>query len=87
METQTGTAERKITCYCMVTNQRTFRQESYETASGDARVRARALRKAGYTVYVEGMGEQVTSVGRVKMTLVTIVNPDDNVPTVNTERL
>lgn len=68
-------------------------QEWYETASGDAGVRARQLRKLGYRVYSSAMGPQVTNVGVVKMTLVDIepgTSGDtnlDNVPRVREERI
>ena len=47
-------------------------QETYETGTNGARQRARLLRKAGYLVAVEPMGQQVTHVGLIKLTLVTI---------------
>ena len=50
----------------------TWRQEHYETASRDAGKRARELRALGYAVVVSGLGLQVTPVGLVKMTMVTI---------------
>ena len=58
-------------CYG-ITRDRTWQQEWYETQSRDASRRARSLRKAGYRVNVEAMGSQVTQVGHVKMTLLTI---------------
>ena len=60
------------TCYGL-TRTRACQQEWYETASRDAGRRARVLRKQGFRVFVEGMGGQVTSVGRVAMTLVSIL--------------
>lgn len=60
------------TCYGLVRT-RTCQQEWYDTASRDAGRRARVMRKQGFRVFVEGMGGQVTSVGRVKMTLVSIL--------------
>ena len=47
-------------------------QESYETASRDAGRRARQLRQAGYLVATQAMGDQVTPVGLIKLTLVDI---------------
>lgn len=47
-------------------------QESYETASGDAARRAKALRAAGYRVHVSAMGSQVTSLGLLKLSMVDI---------------
>jgi hypothetical protein len=58
-------------CYLQINTGR-WAQESYDTNSGDARVRAGQLRKAGYKVTVVPMGNQVTSVGRVKMTMVDV---------------
>jgi hypothetical protein len=54
-----------------------WQQESYESRSGDARKRAQQLRKLGFKVSVEGMGSQVTPVGRVTMTLLTIHKTGD----------
>ena len=53
-------------------NQGNWCQESYETASGDARTRARQLRKLGYKVHTSAMGMQVTEYGRLKLTMVGI---------------
>lgn len=58
-------------CYQRVVG-RGFVTEWYETASRDAGKRARQLRKLGYTVSVSAMGMQVTPVGRVKMTLLSL---------------
>ena len=60
-----------VTCYSLVRT-RNSQQEWYETASRQAAVRARFLRNLGYTVTVSPMGIQITSVGRVRMTLLTI---------------
>ena len=67
-----------MVCYLLVRG-RNFQQEHYETASRDARQRARELRKAGFAVSVAALGSQVTSVGKIKMTLVSIHNPGDRV--------
>ena len=77
---------REITCHGIVTG-RTFRQEHFETASKDAGQRAKVLRKAGFNVDVSALGPQVTNVGIVKMTMVTISNPNENVPEVNVVRI
>lgn len=80
-----------ITCYGAV-NSGKWCQEHYETASRDARVRASELRKLGYVVTVVSMGDQITPVGRVKMTMVD-VRPGANhldtfdLPSVRRERL
>ena len=50
--------------------------EWYCTKSRHAGRRARQLRKLGYTVLVSGMGPQVTGVGVVKMTLLSIRGDD-----------
>ncbi len=54
-------------------------QEWYETASRDARRRARRLRQMGFRVSVDSMGSQVTPDGRVQMTLVTAWHLGDDV--------
>lgn len=64
----TGTAD---TCYGIVRSPNT-QQEWYESASRAAGRRARALRSAGFHVTTSPMGEQVTGVGRVRMTLVNV---------------
>lgn len=61
-------------CYLLVRG-RNFQQEHYETKSRDARKRARQLRALGFHVSVSAMGPQVTSVGIVKMTMISIHNP------------
>lgn len=61
-------------------------QEWYETSSRDAGTRTRSLRKAGFIVVTDAMGLQVTRVGLVRMSLVTILDGDfDNLPPVNLE--
>lgn len=60
-----------LTCYGQ-TNAGKWCQEWYESASRHAASRARELRKAGYVVSVASMGDQITSVGRCRMTLVDI---------------
>jgi len=72
-------------------NTGTSAQEMYETASRDAGHRARELRRLGYRVSVGSLGPQVTSVGRIAMTLVSI-HPGTNadtygLPEVQSERL
>lgn len=67
---------RPTICYLLVRG-RNFQQEHYETASCDSRVRARQLRKLGFTVTVSALGTQVTNVGKIKMTMVTIHNHGD----------
>lgn len=47
-------------------------QESYESASGESRKRASALRKLGYDVTTAPLGYQVTPVGQVRVTLVNV---------------
>lgn len=48
--------------------------EKYDTGGRDARRRASYLRKRGYQVKTWGMGEQVTNVGRIKMTELRVEN-------------
>jgi hypothetical protein len=62
-------------------------QETYETASGHAAMRARQLRKAGFRAFVESMGSQVTGVGLLKLSLVTAYGDMDNLPPVKQERI
>lgn len=62
---------KEITCYGQI-NGNGWTQEWYETSTRDAGKRARTLRQLGYRVTVSGQGSQVTSVGRVNMTLVDI---------------
>jgi hypothetical protein len=62
-------------------------QESYETASGHAAVRARQLRKAGFRVAVSAMGSQVTGVGLIKLSLLTAYGDMDKLPEVKIERI
>lgn len=54
------------------TNAGSWAQEVYETASRDAGRRARELRRLGYGVSVGALGPQVTPVGTVRLTVVTI---------------
>jgi len=77
-------------CYGQI-NQGTWCQETYESASKHASIRARALRKAGYVVHTGTMGPQVTRVGIVRLSLVDILpgnhNDTCNLPVVQIERL
>lgn len=76
-----------ITCYGQYHSQGAT-QEWYETASRDAGRRTRELRKAGFRCVSEGMGSQVTPVGRVAMTLVHVWRDDAaDLPPVNVVRL
>jgi hypothetical protein len=64
--------KKEITCYGL-TKTPTAQQEWYETASGDARRRASYLRGIGFDrVIVSSPLSQVTKVGHVRMTLLTI---------------
>ena len=79
-----------VICYGQV-NHGLWCQEWYETSSRHARKRANELRKLGYRVSVSSMGDQITNVGRCKMTLVDI-RPGMNIdtaglPDVRIERL
>ena len=64
-----------------------WQQETFETASREAGQRARQLRKLGLTVYVSPMGMQVTSLGSLRLSLVSIygISADAEFPEV--ERL
>ena len=57
-----------------------WKQEFYETGSGEARSRAKQLRALGYKVVSSSLGHQVTKVGSVKTTMLTILNDDGNIP-------
>ena len=63
--------QKPIQCMQSVTG-RNWTQESYETASGDARRRASDLRKAGYKTTVCSLGSQVTPLGLIKITMVDV---------------
>jgi uncharacterized protein YraI len=67
---------------CFQVNAGKWCQESYETASGHARQRAKELRAAGYQVTVSSMGPQVTPLGLIKLTMVD-VRPGANADTCN----
>lgn len=60
-------------CYGQYNNGREC-QEHYETASRDAGRRSKRLRKAGYKVFSSSGSPQITRVGLVKLTTLTI-NP------------
>ena len=69
-----------MTCYGRVVG-RGWVQEWYESASGDARKRAVTLRRWCYgraetAVATSPMGSQVTPVGVVRMTVVTLYGDD-----------
>ena len=55
-------------------------QEFHETSARTSGKRARQLRKAGYRVSVGALGNQVTPVGTIKMTLLTVHDADGRVP-------
>jgi len=58
-------------------------QEWYESASGHARLRAAALRKAGFQVTTSSQGQQVTPMGAIKMTLLQWQGDCDSLPAVH----
>jgi hypothetical protein len=60
-----------VQCVLQV-NTGSWRQESHESASGDARRRASELRKLGYVVTVSPLGPQITPLGSTRTTLVDI---------------
>ena len=62
---------RTMRCYGQI-NTGEWCQEMYETSTKDAGERARQLRKAGYHVFNSALGPQVTSVGVVTMSMLTI---------------
>ena len=77
-------------CYGQI-NQGNWCQETYETASRDAGRRARQLRKSGFQAHAGVMGSQVTSVGMVKLTMLTILPGSHSdtldIPKVDIERI
>lgn len=56
----------------LVVKGRGWRQESYDSESGDARRRAAQLRRLGYQATASSLGSQVTPLGRMRMSIVTI---------------
>ena len=74
---------KKVVCYGYVKGQG-WTQEWYETKSRDAGRRAADLRLLGFRVRVSSMGTQVTKVGLVALTLVTVFS-DENLPLVQIE--
>lgn len=80
-------AMNEIICYGQVRTATSI-QEHYESASRHAGRRARELRKSGFGVVVSSLGPQVTNVGTVRMTMITILNPSFNeLPPVRIERI
>lgn len=78
-----GDDMKDVTCLGRVIT-RTSTQEHFETASRDAGRRAKTLRKLGIQATVSPLGLQVTNLGLVKLTMVTIEHegrPED-VPSV-----
>ena len=64
-----------VTCY-LLTQGGNWQQETYETASRDAGRRARQLRGLGYRVSVSPLGQQITQVGCIRLTLLTVRDAD-----------
>ncbi len=60
-----------LRCYSQTGTYR-WSQEWYETSSRDAQRRARELRALGYIARCASGGFQITEVGRIKMTLISI---------------
>jgi hypothetical protein len=67
----------EVICYGQPVRGRNWQQEWYESASRHARKRAQDLRKLGFQVVVSSMGDQITSEGRCKMSMLTVVNAGD----------
>lgn len=55
-----------------VVNNGDWCQESYETSSREAKLRAQQLRALGYTARCFPMGPQVTSYGTMQLTMVDV---------------
>ena len=77
-------------CYGQITTRNSC-QETYETASRHAAIRGRQVRAAGFRAYSSALGLQVTGVGTVKLTMLTIMPKQDSyfdgLPPVRRERL
>lgn len=87
MPESTGTDEAKNTmsnCLLHVPFRDHF-QESWETGSPKVKIRAKQLRMAGFKVHSESIGKQVTSVGLLKLTLITAYGDMDNVPAIDAQ--
>jgi hypothetical protein len=84
--TETPKEAPTMKCYGQTRGQG-WQQEWYETASRDAGRRARQVFGGGRVVSVGAMGSQVTGVGSVRMTLVTIRGNLDGLPAVEVVRL
>lgn len=69
----------EVICYGRTVTRHSV-QEVYETEARHAGPRARELRRLGYRVHCDAMGVQVTNVGRVKLTLVTVLHDGENIP-------
>ena len=78
----------KVPVGYLLVRTRNSQQEHYETASRDARKRAAQLRKLGFRVSVSPLGPQVTNLGKVRMTLLTVHDPGEReIPPPKTEAL
>lgn len=75
--TKTTKTTKNVICYSQ-SNQGKWCQEYYDTFSGDARKRVKILRKEGYEVTADYMGKQITHIGGVKMTRLTILPGTNN---------
>ena len=59
------------------------KQEMYDTGNPEIKRRACELRALGYDVKVSSLGMQVTSVGLVKTTMITVWDADERYPSPN----
>jgi len=66
----------------MLINQGKWCQESWESTSKQAGIRAKELRRQGYEVIVYSMGTQITPHGKMRLTMVDI-RPGTNFDTIN----
>jgi hypothetical protein len=77
--TKTNEAQQEPYCILRV-GTGTWTQETYESASRDAGRRTRQLRKLGFTARSSAMGEQITDMGRIKLTMVNIDHTGGKIP-------
>ncbi len=72
-----ATATTKPIACCSQVNTGHWCQETYETAAREAGRRVRQLKRVGYEAYSDSLGPQVTPLGVIKLSIVSI-RPGDN---------
>lgn len=68
-----------VICYGVIRTANS-QQEHYESSTRHAGLRAKELRKLGFDVSVSSLGPQVTNVGVVRMTMITIKQDGRDIP-------